>query len=71
MVNYNNNITRKEECDYAMKCPVCGNWVDFFDICDNCGYQNQGIDIDNGVKGPNKMTLTKAREAYARGEQVE
>ena len=61
MVNYNNNITRKEECDYPMKCH----------ICDNCGYQNQGIDIDNGVKGPNKMTLTKAREAYARGEQVE
>lgn len=25
-----------------MKCPVCGEEVDMFDICDNCNYQNSG-----------------------------
>ena len=70
MVNYNNNITRKDECSYPMKCPVCGNWVGFFDICENCGYQNQGVDEDNGLRGPNKMTLTEAKEAYRNGHKI-
>lgn len=25
-----------------MKCPVCGENVDMFDICNNCNYQNSG-----------------------------
>ncbi len=25
-----------------MKCPVCGQDVDQFDICENCTYQNSG-----------------------------
>ncbi|WP_455103718.1 CPCC family cysteine-rich protein [Peptostreptococcus sp.] len=53
-----------------MKCPVCGNWVDFFDICENCGYQNQGVNEDNGLRGPNKMTLTEAKEAYKDGREI-
>lgn len=41
------------------------------DICDNCGYENMRIDYDDGMRGPNRMTLTEAREAYKRGEKVE
>lgn len=48
-----------------MKCPVCGIEVDMYDICDNCDYQNSGQEEnENGLLGPNKMTLREAREVY-------
>lgn len=54
-----------------MECPVCGEKVDIFDICDNCGYQNSGPKEKEGdPTGPNKMTLKEAREAYKKGEKV-
>ena len=46
-------------------CPVCGNLVETYDICDVCHWQNTGaFNIDGG---PNKMTLAEAKEAYAKG----
>lgn len=57
--------------EYEMICPVCGNMVDMFDICDNCKYQNNGPKEKEGYPaGPNKMTLTEAREAYRNGKEV-
>lgn len=57
--------------DYTMKCPVCGTEVDMFDICDNCNYQNSGSnEKETDLKGPNKMTLKEAKEAYNKGEKV-
>ena len=54
-----------------MKCPVCNNEVDMFDICDNCSYQNSGSNEKlDGPTGPNKMTLRQAKEAYGKGEKV-
>lgn len=54
-----------------MKCPVCGEEVDMFDICENCDWQNNGPEEnEDDLQGPNKMTLREAREAYKRGEQV-
>ena len=48
-----------------LHCPVCGNEVMDYDICDVCHWQNTGIiNIDGG---PNKMTLKEAKEAYAKG----
>lgn len=48
-----------------LHCPVCGNEVMDYDICDICHWQNTGIiNIDGG---PNKMTLAEAKEAYAKG----
>lgn len=53
-----------------IECPVCGSKVEPYDICENCEWQNSnGTDTDL-VRGPNKMTLSEAREAYKRGEQV-
>lgn len=50
-------------------CPVCGIMVEEHEICDECNWENTGrFNIDGG---PNKMTLTEAREAYKRGEKVE
>lgn len=47
-------------------CPVCGDLVETYDICDNCHWQNTGkVNIDGG---PNRMSLTEARAAYERGE---
>lgn len=55
-----------------MKCPVCNSEVDIFDICDNCGYQNNGSNKKlDGPKGPNKMTLREAKEAYKNGKIIE
>lgn len=55
-----------------MNCPVCGHKVDIFDICDNCNYQNSGFkETENSPKGPNKMTLKEAKEAYKKGIKIE
>ncbi len=54
-----------------MECPVCGEEVDMFDICDNCNWQNNGPkETENGPAGANKMTLKEAKEAYKKGEKV-
>ncbi len=54
-----------------MKCPVCGEEVDMFDICDNCNWQNSGPKkTDSNLKGPNEMTLKEAKEAYKKGKKV-
>ncbi|WP_436513826.1 CPCC family cysteine-rich protein [Clostridium thermobutyricum] len=54
-----------------MKCPVCGEEVDLFDICDNCNYQNSGpYEKETDVKGPNKMSLKEARENYKQGNDI-
>lgn len=54
-----------------MKCPVCGEEVECFDICDNCGWQNNGPkEKDTDLAGPNKMTLEEARNAYKKGEKI-
>lgn len=54
-----------------MNCPVCGNEVDFFDICDNCNWQNSGPkEKETDLKGPNKMTLKEAMKAYKNGGKV-
>ncbi|MHB8061264.1 MAG: CPCC family cysteine-rich protein [Ruminiclostridium sp.] len=57
--------------EHALNCPVCGAEVDWFDICDICGYQNNGPNEKEGdLQGPNKMTLKEAREAYKKGEKI-
>ena len=49
-------------------CPVCGNLVETYDICEKCGWQNTGeTNIDGG---PNR-TLAEAKKAYANGEKIE
>lgn len=54
-----------------MKCPVCQHEVDMFDICDNCNWQNNGLqEKENNLIGPNKVTLKEAREAYKKGEKI-
>lgn len=51
-----------------IQCPVCGELVGEYDICDTCGWENTGeTNIDGG---PNKMTLAEAKEAYAKGEKI-
>ena len=56
-----------------MKCPVCDEEVDMFDICDKCGWQNSGPnenENENNLRGPNEMTLIEARENYKKGKKV-
>jgi hypothetical protein len=57
---------------YYLKCPVCGEEVEYYDICDNCNYQNDGPkEKETDLGGPNKMTLKESREAYKNGRKVE
>lgn len=54
-----------EEMMYPIDCPVCGNKVDFYEICTVCGYQNSGFKEKIGdPMGPNKVTLKEAIENY-------
>lgn len=51
-----------------LHCPVCGEEVMDYDICDNCGWQNTGIINHDG--GPNHMTLEEVKKAYAEGRKI-
>lgn len=52
-----------------MECPVCGKPVEWFDICEECGYQNSGPgEGEDGPTGPHKVTLREARELYKQGK---
>ena len=46
-------------------CPVCGNLVETYDICDTCDRQNTEICNIDGE--PNKITLAEAKKTYAKG----
>lgn len=69
--NIDNGLMESEDGSLYIYCPVCGEIVEFFDICDNCGYQNSGNKEGlDGPTGPNKMTLRQAREAYKNGDKI-
>ena len=69
--NIDNGLMESEDGSLYIYCPVCGEIVGFFDICDNCGYQNSGNKEGlDGPTGPNKMTLRQAREAYKNGDKI-
>jgi len=54
------------------KCAVCGREVDRFDICDTCGWQDDGVqNADPNYKGgANKMSLNEARKAYKENKEI-
>ncbi len=59
-----------------INCPVCGKY-DFrrendFDICPVCGWENDGIQMDDPDEADcaNEMSLNQAKEAWSRGEKV-
>ena len=46
-------------------CPICGNLVETYDICDTCHWQNTGrCNIDGE---PNKITLAEAKKNMQKG----
>lgn len=59
------------------KCPVCGKfWFDdwwSFEFCEVCGWQDDGYQTDHPDEAccANIMSLNQAREAYARGEEIQ
>lgn len=65
---YDNKIIFENQDRTLIACPVCGTLVETDDICENCKWQNTGLNNVDG--GPNKMTLEEARKAYAEGRPV-
>lgn len=55
------------------KCACCGEEVDKFDICEVCGWQDDGLQNDNPdyKGGANKKSLNEAKEIYKNGKKVE
>lgn len=52
-------------------CPVCGTKVEWFDICENCNWQNSGPnENENDPCGPNKISLKEAREVYLKNKNI-
>ena len=51
-------------------CPCCGEKTLFirgeYDICSNCGWEDDGSEEENHYSGPNHMTLRQGRENYLR-----
>ncbi len=60
-----------------MKCPVCGKYefeeYDDFDICEVCGWENDGYQLDHPdyMGGANTMSLNQMREGYKMGKTRE
>ena len=55
-------------------CPCCGKIpVIYFDICENCGWQNDTVQLKYPAigGGANKMSLEEAKKAYAEGRKIE
>ena len=45
-------------------CPICGELVETYDICDRCHWKNTGsANIDGG---PHKITLAEAKELFTK-----
>lgn len=57
-----------------IKCPVCGQYEfeekDDFDICDVCGWENDGLQYDKPDYwgGANDMSLNQYKNAWKNGE---
>ena len=49
-------------------CPVCGELVETYDVCEKCHWQNTGAANIDG--GPNKITLAESKELYAKGLKI-
>lgn len=60
-----------------IKCPVCGEYYfekeNNFEICENCGWENDGIQFDNPDETDcaNVMSLNEARVAWTQGRTIE
>lgn len=55
------------------KCPVCGKTeLAAFDTCEVCGWSNDRVqkEFPDMKHGDNYMSLSEAREAYKRGEEI-
>ena len=51
-----------------MKCPIFGNIVEKYDVCEVCNWENTGfINIDGG---PDEMTLEEAKKPHIMGKTV-
>lgn len=52
-------------------CPVCETKVEWFDICENCNWQNSGPkENENDPCGPNKISLKEARKVYLKDKNI-
>ena len=51
---------------YMTKCACCGEIVEKYDVCDNCGWQDDNIQNNNPdfVGGANMISLKEAKENY-------
>ena len=70
-VKSSKEVTVIERDLFEIKCPICGEIVEWFDICERCGYQNSGPgEREDGPTGPQKMTLREARKLYEQGKSL-
>jgi len=68
----NSDIKRTNEIPKNI-CACCGMIeVDFYDICDVCGWQNDSLQnkYPDFKGGANQMSLNEAKEAYKKGEEI-
>ena len=68
------NKMNKEDFIYGRQMCACfnGTEVDFYDICDVCGWQNDLLqnkkaDYKGGV---NEMSLNEAKKTYGEGKEI-
>ena len=55
---------------YMTKCACCGELVEKYDICDNCGWQDDNVQNANPdfVGGANKISLREAKKIYMKSK---
>lgn len=52
------------------KCACCGKLVEKFDICENCGWQDDNVQNKNPdfTGGANKISLREAKKRYLKSK---
>lgn len=55
---------------YMIKCACCGELVEKYDICDNCGWQDDNVQNNDPyfAGGANKISLIEAKKAYLKSK---
>lgn len=68
------SLNKNKEFTYGKQVCACCNRmeVDFYDICDICGWQNDLLQNKKAdyKGGANKMSLNEAKKAYAEGREI-
>lgn len=58
--------------EYMTRCACCGELVEKYDICENCGWQDDNVQNNNPnlTGGANQISLNEAKRKYLEQKNI-